>query len=142
LTIGEKIKSIREHHGLTQHEFAKMLGVSLSYISKVELDRKNPGRELLKKIAAQFQVSVDYLLGFSEKKEHPAAPVPSQEEWTSFIASDSINPTIRTIIQILVQLDDKRLQHVLSFTSYLLHEQNNHASNPSGPHVTGEEPAP
>ena len=45
----EEIKGLRKYLGLTQKEFAKMLGVTRVYIMMLETGRKQPS-ELLKKL--------------------------------------------------------------------------------------------
>ncbi|CAK7193422.1 hypothetical protein COMNV_01637 [Commensalibacter sp. Nvir] len=57
-----KIKQIREKHKLTQEEFAHIIGRSRSLIAAWERGIKEPGREALKKISAQFNVSIEYII--------------------------------------------------------------------------------
>ena len=55
------IKELREESGLTASEFAKVMGVSKSSVSRWESD-ETPGIENLYQIARYFRVSVDELL--------------------------------------------------------------------------------
>lgn len=51
MVIHEKIKAIREAEGLTQVQFAELLGVSLSAIKQIDSgQKKNPHAETLLKI--------------------------------------------------------------------------------------------
>lgn len=61
-TIGDKIRKIRRESGLKQVEFVAALDIDRSYLSKIESNRIKPGRDLLIKIAKEFNVSLDWLI--------------------------------------------------------------------------------
>lgn len=63
MTVGERIKYLREKNDLTQKDVATKLGVEPAAISKYELDMREPNIEALKKLGEIFNVSIDYLLG-------------------------------------------------------------------------------
>jgi len=58
-----RIKILREQHGMKQRELAEELGISQNTLSTWETGRYEPDTGMLKKIASVFNVSVDYLLG-------------------------------------------------------------------------------
>lgn len=62
------IKELREESGLTSSQFAKIMGVSKSSISRWEND-ETPGIENLYRIARYFRVSVDELLNGQRNDE-------------------------------------------------------------------------
>lgn len=62
LTIGKKVKKLREKNNLTQVEFAYMLDVSPSYVGYLEKGLKSMSLETLIKIANIFKVTTDMLL--------------------------------------------------------------------------------
>lgn len=66
LTMGTKIKDLREKSGMTQTELANKLGVSKSVISAYEKGIRNPSYKILPLIAKTFNVSQVY---FFEKGE-------------------------------------------------------------------------
>lgn len=68
--IGERLKTLREEKKLTQQEVAEKLGISRGRYSQYELNSRLPDYDLLIKIADFFGVTVDYLVGFTEKKDH------------------------------------------------------------------------
>lgn len=69
LTIIEtRIKNIRERIGYTQKELATKLGVTRSLICLWEQGYANISLKQLIKIASIYQVSIDYLLGLTDKK--------------------------------------------------------------------------
>lgn len=67
MSLGEKIKELRESKGLTQEELGRILNVSKPSVSRYEANTNEPNTETLKQLAKYFNVSIDYLLGFSNK---------------------------------------------------------------------------
>lgn len=65
MSIGSKIKKLRQSKGLTQTDLGKILGVEKSTISMYENDKSRPDDTIKLKIADYFDVTVDYLLGKS-----------------------------------------------------------------------------
>ena len=62
-TLGSRIKTLREKHGIKQIDFAKKyLGVSNVVLSRYESDERKPDYDTLQIIADFFNVSTDYLL--------------------------------------------------------------------------------
>lgn len=59
--FGEKLRVLREQHGFTLREFADMLGVHNSHISRIERGKK-PSVELILKISRIFDVPIDILM--------------------------------------------------------------------------------
>ncbi len=58
-----RIKAVRKHVGMTQHVFAKAIGVSRSYLAEVERGKGKPSLEMIVGIADKFpQISRDWLL--------------------------------------------------------------------------------
>lgn len=61
--FGEILLSLREKTGLTQNQLAQRLGLNNSTISKYEVSNTPPPALMVRKIAKEFGVSSDYLLG-------------------------------------------------------------------------------
>ena len=66
ITMGTKIKDLREKSGLTQTELANKIGVSKSVISAYEKGIRNPSFKVLPLLAKTFNVTELY---FFEKGE-------------------------------------------------------------------------
>lgn len=62
MTVGEKLKKLRNENNLTQEQFAEMLHVSRQSVSKWELNSVYPDTEKLIKICKLFNCSLDHLL--------------------------------------------------------------------------------
>ena len=63
-----RIKQLREKRGLIQEILAAELGITQQMLSKYEKDVTLIRVDILKKIAAYFNVTTDYLLGVSDVK--------------------------------------------------------------------------
>lgn len=63
-----RIKQLREKRGLIQEILAAELGITQQMLSKYEKDVTLIKVGILKKIAAYFNVTTDYLLGVSDVK--------------------------------------------------------------------------
>lgn len=61
MTIGEKIRALREEKKMLQKELAAMLNVGEGYLSKIEKDKKNIKREHLKTISKIFKCQYNEL---------------------------------------------------------------------------------
>ena len=58
MTLGEKLKQLRQEKGLSQPELATEAGIEQSYLSKLENDKSLPSNDILRKILAAFQLSL------------------------------------------------------------------------------------
>ncbi len=73
--FGEKLRSLRVHLGMTQHEAASNLGLARpGYISNLETGKKEPSLELVVKVAIAFRVTTDYLLRDTEPLQSSNPP--------------------------------------------------------------------
>lgn len=64
-----KIKNLREDNDLTQVQIAKMLMCDQSLYSKYERGERDIPLKLLVRLAEHYNVSLDYLVGRTNKKE-------------------------------------------------------------------------
>lgn len=62
MTFGENLKTIRKELNLTQLEFAEKVGLSRSYLSDLENDRKNISIFTAIKMARTLSISVNKLI--------------------------------------------------------------------------------
>lgn len=62
MTLGERLKKLREEKGLTQKQVADKLGLESAAISKYEKDLREPNIESLLKLSDLFEISLDELL--------------------------------------------------------------------------------
>jgi len=64
--LGEALRLIRVFHDLKQGEAAAKLGISKSYLSEIESERKAPTLQLVEKYAAAFDLAPSSIMFFSE----------------------------------------------------------------------------
>ena len=64
--FGEALRLVRSFHEMNQSELSKALGISRSYLSEIESDRKVPSLDLLQRYAAHFNIPLSSLILFSE----------------------------------------------------------------------------
>ncbi|MFD1441235.1 helix-turn-helix domain-containing protein [Lacticaseibacillus hegangensis] len=67
--LGDRLKKLRGD-GRTQEDVAKAIGVSRAAYSHFENNRNEPDNDTLKKLAQYYDVSIDYLLGKSDKPHY------------------------------------------------------------------------
>ena len=63
-----RLKEIRKSRGISQLKLAMDMNTSQNTISRYETGEREPGIRELIKIADYFDVSLDYLLGRTDKK--------------------------------------------------------------------------
>ena len=66
IQVGTRIKELRKEKGISQKDFAELVGIKYSTYSNYENNNREPTKLQLKKIADKLDVSVDELLGVPE----------------------------------------------------------------------------
>lgn len=75
--FGQRLASLRKQRGLTQLQFAQQFGISDKLVEYYERRAKNPQMELVKKLAAFFDVSPSYFV--ADEVQPPRRPGPRSE---------------------------------------------------------------
>jgi len=65
--FADRLKECRKNINKTQKEVADDLGIAESGYQKYEIQKREPKMETLNKFADYFNVSVDYLMGRTDK---------------------------------------------------------------------------
>lgn len=68
-TFGERLSELRNEKELSQDELSTRMNISKSSIGMYERDQREPAFELLDKLALFFEVSTDYLLGRTNRRQ-------------------------------------------------------------------------
>lgn len=71
MTIGEKIKQLREEKGINQTEMGKRLQMTQRKISYLERNTSEPSTEDIRSICLFFNISADYLLNLPKNMNYP-----------------------------------------------------------------------
>lgn len=104
--FGEILLFLREKNGLTQNQLAQRLGLKNSTISKYEVSNTPPPALMVRKIAKEFGVSSDFLLGLE---------VPGNVSLYGLTAEQS---RIITDLAELFRTQNVKLKHRLSTEQY------------------------
>ena len=71
LTLGEKIRLLREEKELNQTELGHAVNMTQRRVSYIENNTYEPSVDDLRALCKFFNVSADYLLGFSKSLPYP-----------------------------------------------------------------------
>lgn len=92
-TIGQRIRTIRKAHALSQEELASRIDISTTHMSHIETGNTKLSLQVLVDIAQELNVSTDELLFETETQKHNKI----KPEISSFI--DSCTPQESTVLQ-------------------------------------------
>lgn len=79
LVLGGNIRKIRKEFGWTQQFLAEKAGISVPFMTQIELGRKSASLEVIQGIAAALGVSYRQLFDEPELSAVPARHLPSLE---------------------------------------------------------------
>lgn len=88
-SLGEKLLRLRKEMKMTQDDVAKILGMSRTSFSKYENGNSAPPLQVLRKIAAIYNVGLEYLI-FDENTSIRLNDSQSEDENTSFVPVSKI----------------------------------------------------
>ncbi|WP_258042495.1 helix-turn-helix domain-containing protein [Paenibacillus sp. UNC499MF] len=74
MSIGERLRYLRESIGLSQGDLAKTLNIARTTYSGYENDIREPDFHFIIKIADFYNVTLDFLFGRQLKEEQIVAP--------------------------------------------------------------------
>lgn len=86
MSVGNKVKELRELSGLSRQDLADRLKVSYFTVAKYETDERKPDIDTLSKIASIFNVSTDYLLGLTDDPKPKPQNIPEDLTPDTFAA--------------------------------------------------------
>jgi transcriptional regulator with XRE-family HTH domain len=72
--LGNRIKTLRLEANLTQEEFGKPYSLKKSTVSQYESGSSRPDDELKKRIALDYNVSLDWLMGLTDIRNYTEDP--------------------------------------------------------------------
>ena len=71
LTLGEKIRLLREEKELNQTELGKAVNMTQRKVSYIENDKYEPSMDDIRAFCRFFNVSADYMMGFPKPLPYP-----------------------------------------------------------------------
>ncbi len=139
MTIGEKIRQLREEHSMTQSDVAKKVGVAIQTIFKYERNIvTNIPSETVEKLAILFGVSPAYLMGWvdeqTEKKNSSIADIilhlQYDDNFFNFIntlntlkATNQLSALQQEMITLITKMSDDQLKGLLVFIKSTLEKE-------------------
>ena len=69
MIFNERLRSLREEKGLTQEKIARTIDMPLRSYNRLESDGAKAHYDTLLKIADYYDVSMDWLMGRTDKRE-------------------------------------------------------------------------
>lgn len=122
-----RLREIRRARGLSGTAVAEAIGISPQHYYDLEKGERRLNEDLLKSLADQFAVSVDYLLGrtddprtLRERLAEAAKADPELNEfWEAFLSRRELKLAFRT----LKELDDAELRRVLRIIKAIEEEE-------------------
>lgn len=110
MEFGNRLRELRQQHGLTQAELANFLDLGATAISNYEANRNEPAFDKLVQLATYFDVSCDYLLGTSDKY------LP--------IGGEVLDRDMIEIFHLYQEMDFTSVNELKSYSNYLIYKQN------------------
>ena len=95
--FGKQLRKIRKERSLRQQDLANIINVAQTTIANYEQGIRFPDEETLNKLADNFGVSMDFLLG---KTDHPSVIVPASVnflQWNPILLSQEQNQFIQYV---------------------------------------------
>lgn len=80
MKYGDRIAYLREQNNLTQQQLADKIGITRASLSHYEKNRREPDYKTLEKLADFFEVSIDYLLGRTDKPTNKSLPETTEKD--------------------------------------------------------------
>ncbi|GIO10947.1 HTH-type transcriptional regulator Xre [Cohnella xylanilytica] len=71
MNMGERLRELRLKRSISQEEVARHIGITRSAYSHYEINNRQPVYETLIKLAAFFDVSLDYIIGGNAGNQSP-----------------------------------------------------------------------
>lgn len=106
MTKGERIKSLRLQHDMTQEDLGKAIGVIKQTINKYENGTiTNIPTDKIEAIAKVFDVTEAYILGWPEQDEKK-----DMSEAEKILEDFHKNPELKVLFDIAGDLDDKKVK--------------------------------
>ncbi|XID94390.1 helix-turn-helix domain-containing protein [Paenibacillaceae bacterium WGS1546] len=115
MNMGERLRELRLRRKISQEEVAKHIGITRSAYSHYEINNRQPVYDTLIKLAAFFDVSLDYIIGGAQH----AAP-----------SDHSVAPDAREMLSLFQHMNQEQRKKSLSLMSDLIRQE--HRADGSG----------
>lgn len=104
----KRLKEFRESLGLTQEEFGKSIGVAKSTYNNYETGIREPKSDFWISIAQKYDVTVDYLMGYSDRPEKKPPPHSAEAHRLADAYDNHLDSWGRQAVRELVETEVER----------------------------------
>lgn len=104
ITLGKRIRHLREEKKLTQIQLADAIEVTRSTLSLYEIDKRTPDLATLCRMARFLAVSTDYLLGLSDRRGETL----NKDDLISLIGKEYADAATEETLDLLNTIEDAR----------------------------------
>jgi len=111
MNMGERLRELRLRRKISQEEVARHIGITRSAYSHYEINNRQPVYETLIKLAAFFDVSLDYIIGGTQPAARSDAPSPNAM------------PDTREILTLLQKLNHEQRKQSLALIHNLIRQE-------------------
>lgn len=101
-TFGDNLKAARVQKGVSQRQFADMMGIHSTHISRYERNQTIPSVDVVKKLADLLEVSADILI-YGSEDEKVKSKITDDELLTMFTKAQSLNDEDRNSIKAMLK---------------------------------------
>jgi transcriptional regulator with XRE-family HTH domain len=117
MTLGDRIKQLRQQRGWSQAQLSKKLNVHQKQISGYERGIHSPSIELLIRMAELFNVSLDYI-AFDNRQDKNIVPIADRELMQAVQLIDQLSAEDRATIKAVLNtfIVKSRFQRLASET--------------------------
>lgn len=90
ITLGQKVRELRDEKDFSLREFAKKIDITAAHLSDIELGRRFPSRDVLKKIASMLKTPLAELEQYD--------PRPSVEDFKRLNSDPTYGFALRKLV--------------------------------------------
>lgn len=124
MTLGERLRQLRQRSGLSQEDVAQKLFVSRQSVSKWELDQAEPSVDNLRVLAKLYDVTLDELLAGEDSggpaQQEPSEPAPDESEFVRRYRSVVLFRTAVMVVSNLLSMAAGRIDFPLDWLAMLV----------------------
>ena len=107
MSLGKRLKLIRQNQSVSQIELAKLTDIHYTQICRYEKENIVPSIEALKKIADVLNVSIDYLV-YGEEKHNTEKKIQDKTLLNLFSKVEEMDEKGKTLIKEIIDAMVKR----------------------------------
>lgn len=122
MTVGERIKELRKHKGLTQGQFAEQIGIAGASLSTIESGKNGASNSTIRAICTIYNVNEDWLRTGEGDMFVELDPDEELMRFVGRITKDDNSPLYR-LAQKMAQMPPEVLEHLNAVIEYALAEE-------------------